>query len=160
MASCLMCVHKPLSLHAGSSGRNANELWTACLRYIWQLACSNLQCTSTCLSRAQVAAAAVQPEVGLLPGLYPGLNNCDYHNLIRIALLMARARWAALLGDLQAAEVRHLLHAVRQCLWMHDRMVVGAADLDRCSSRGVAHGQLQSPSTHPANTGMHVDKSV
>ena len=48
----------------------------------------------------------MSPEPHYLPGPYPGLNNCDYHNLVRIYMLVAQARIALMQGQLRAAEVR------------------------------------------------------
>ena len=47
----------------------------------------------------------MSPEPHYLPGPYPGLNNCDYYNLVRVYVLVAQARIALMQGQLQAAEV-------------------------------------------------------
>ena len=47
----------------------------------------------------------MSPEPHYLPGPYPGLNNCDYYNLVRVYTLVAQARIALMQGQLPAAEV-------------------------------------------------------
>lgn len=47
----------------------------------------------------------MSPEPHYLPGPYPGLNNCDYYNLVRVYMLVAQARIALMQGQLSASEV-------------------------------------------------------
>ncbi len=47
----------------------------------------------------------MSPEPHYLPGPYPGLNNCDYYNLVRVYMLVAQACIALMQGQLHASEV-------------------------------------------------------
>ena len=53
----------------------------------------------------QAAAAKLQREAGSVPGHWPGIYGCEYKNLSSIYVHTAKARLAALQGNLTVAEV-------------------------------------------------------
>ena len=75
-------------------------------------------------SRLQASAAKVPEEEATFPGEWPGIYACDVRNLLDVYVLTARARLAALDGDVQGAQVSdsavsppslwYLLHSLPQ----------------------------------------------
>lgn len=56
------------------------------------------------LQQLQAAAAKLQREAGTVPGHWPGIYGCEYKNLSSIYVHTAKARLAALQGNLTVAE--------------------------------------------------------
>lgn len=58
----------------------------------------------------QAVAAKVPEEEATHPGEWPGIYACDARNLLDVYVLTARARLAALDGDLRQAQVILVMH--------------------------------------------------